>query len=140
MTTKATDQADIAPSSDHDPKTGNFLPGNKWVGKSPGRPRTIERRIRDENALKLLRSTISENLDLEAAVKRMIENAFFVEKKNGQIGDVTWAKLLLSYAVGLPPTKVESTHTNLVDMVRLMVEKNITETVVDGSVTNVDDG
>ena len=40
-------------------------------------------------------------------------------------GNISWAKLFLAYAVGQPPVKIESEHTNTVDMMRLFVEQRM---------------
>ena len=68
----------------------------------------------------------------------MVENAFFHENKNGTFGSVHWARLALLYAIGPPPVKVETQHTNLVEMVRLAAEQQAAEAkTIDGEAEDV---
>jgi hypothetical protein len=123
-------------------KPHRFKKGNKVaVGNKGGRPKSMIKAEADEIDLKKFRTFIDRRSDWTAIVNTLYYNAFEHENKNGTKGNISWAKLFLAYAIGQPPVKVETQHTNMVDMVRMMVEQNMPqqeEEVIDAEVRRVD--
>lgn len=121
-------------------KQYQFKPGNKVaVGNKGGRPRTLTATEITNDDLRRLRNEIEKITDLGDIAERLVYNAFFHENKNGSYGSVYWAKIVLAYWFGQPPMKIESQHTNMVDMMRLFVEQNmgsVAPDILDGEIAD----
>ena len=117
-----------------------FKPGNKAGAGNKGKTRLLTRTEAKNIDLKNFRTFMNDRADWGKVVNTLVHNAFEHENKNGTIGSVSWAKLFLSYALGQPPVKVETQHTNVVDMMRMMVEESIQDVqTVDSEAEEIDD-
>jgi len=109
-------------------KPYGFKKGNRMAvgNKGGGRPRTtLSKTEQNDITLTKFRKYIDERANWPALVNTMYENGFEKENKNGSKGSIAWAKLFQGYAIGQPPVKIESQHTNMVDMMREMMKQSM---------------
>ena len=124
-------------------KKTQFKKGNQLaVGSTTnGRPKSLNKTEIENATLEDLRVHINNRANWDNIVRVMYENAFVHPNKDGTVGRIAWAKFFMSYAVGMPPVKVETEHTNKVDLMRMMIEQSIkeNEVTIDVEPTEVED-
>lgn len=115
----------------HDSK-GLFRKGNPG---GPGRP--PKEKISDADALTLFRNAIHDAADPDQMAAQAVHNAFFKQNKNGSIGSVSWARLVLEYFIGPPTVRVRSEHVNVVEAMKLQLEQAVQAAQADFQVVDV---
>jgi len=108
-------------------KPYGFKKGNRMAvgNKGGGRPRTtLSKTEQNDITLTKFRRYIDDRTNWPAVVNTMYINGFEKKNKDGSYGSISWAKLFLAYAIGQPPVKIESQHTNTVDLMREMIRQS----------------
>lgn len=107
----------------HTFKKGNQVAvGNKGGGRKKSMLTQTEQQ---DITLTKFRKYIDERTNWPAVVNTMYINGFEKKNKDGSYGSISWAKLFLAYAIGQPPVKIESQHTNMVDLMREMLKQSM---------------